>query len=310
MKIRLILGCGYVGARLASKWLAQGDTVFAVTRSVSRAQTLEATGIRPIVWDWYDAPDPSASMNWFAFLELVQLSRWTLLVAASHAPVPGIPELETHTRGLANLMQILVRCEQPHWIYLSTTGVFGGGSEGEWLDESSPTDPVRPGSRAALAAETYLQNHVQNRLTIIRPAGIYGPERLPNWRSVRDQRPLAMDPQSYLNLIHVDDLVGMLEMVSNRRMTHPLYCVSDREPVLRKDYYGLISAWGGWPSAEFAWPPKATTLVPAAPGNRSRGEGNKRISSARIQSELGYEYLYPTYREGLSKLLAEQDRNA
>ena len=48
---RLVVGCGYLGFRVAKRWLANGDSVFAVTRSETRAVALETEGISPIVGD-------------------------------------------------------------------------------------------------------------------------------------------------------------------------------------------------------------------------------------------------------------------
>jgi nucleoside-diphosphate-sugar epimerase len=39
---RLIVGCGYLGTRVARRWLAAGDQVFGITRSQSRAEALAA----------------------------------------------------------------------------------------------------------------------------------------------------------------------------------------------------------------------------------------------------------------------------
>ena len=38
---------------------------------------------------------------------------------------------------------------------------------------------------------------------------------------------------------------------------------------------------------------------------RSFYEGSRRIKNARIKSELGVKLRYPTYREGLTALLAD-----
>ena len=52
----------------------------------------------------------------------------------------------------------------------------------------------------------------------LRPAGIYGPDRVPRWEAIRDETPLQVDPESYLNLIHVDDLAETIRAVSSTEM--------------------------------------------------------------------------------------------
>jgi nucleoside-diphosphate-sugar epimerase len=314
MSIRLIVGCGYVGLRVAKNWLgsetpcAPTQTVFAITRTPRRVPELEAVGIRPIVWDWLDTTRSIApQVNWELFQQLAtssethdQLSR-TILVSVSHSAQPGIPASETHTRGLDHLLsqtntQFFDRFQ---WIYLSTTGVYGDTESGAWVDEHIVPIPNRPGSIAAYSAEQWLQkNIVHEHRVVLRPAGIYGPERVPRWQSIQDQVPLEADPNSYLNLIHVDDLAAIIDKVANRKMQHSVYCVSDCEPSLRKDYYNFIAALGNWPAPVFQ-PAK-----PVSSTIRSRSDGNKRISNQRILKELQYAFLYPTYREGLQSLFA------
>ena len=54
---RLIVGCGYLGTRVARRWLAAGDRVFGITRSPTRAAQLAAIGITPIVCDVTAGPE-------------------------------------------------------------------------------------------------------------------------------------------------------------------------------------------------------------------------------------------------------------
>ncbi len=52
---RLVVGCGYLGMRVAERWLATGSRVWAVTRNAQRAAQLAAAGIEPIIADVTDA---------------------------------------------------------------------------------------------------------------------------------------------------------------------------------------------------------------------------------------------------------------
>lgn len=308
MASRLIVGCGYVGTRVASKWLQNGDSVFAITRSKDRASQLSQLGIKPIVWDWLLSGTPflddafqnsGHSAGPFA----------TILIAVSHASQPEVPHTETHTRGL-NHLDLLLKSDdwtmmsgnQTKWIYLSTTGVFKADTTGDWVDEETEVLPERPGSIAAWGGEQWLSTHIpiEQRITL-RPAGIYGPERVPRWQSIRDQIPLQVDPESFLNLIHVDDLASAIVKISDTKMKSTLYCISDGAPVRRRDYYDFIAKFGRWPKPIFE---EAKPKVPGAPGSRS--DGNKRVRNHRLQSELGLELRYPSYREGLADLLGER----
>ena len=317
MASRLIVGCGYVGMRVAKRWLQNGDTVFAITRSEARSGELSQYGIHPIVWDWLVGGLPSVNqpMQTLSELRLERTPFATILVSVSHAVQPDLPPDETHTRGLNHFASVLEsmgwfsdsKLTQTKWIYLSTTGVFGPPSShvalpvlrqrsSGWVDEDSPVCPARPGSIAALAGERWLESHVSKDLRVaLRPAGIYGPNRVPRWQSIRDNTPLQVDPASYLNLIQVDDLASIVVSVSLAKMQHSLYCVSDGEPVRRKEYYEFISKLGNWPEPVFS------TSDSGATGS----SGDKRVRSDRIMTELAIQLMYPSYRDGLKSLLMD-----
>lgn len=311
MCYRLIVGCGYVGCRTADLWQKRGDTVFAITRSQARAQELSQLGIQPIVWNWLDGqpPENNGSPENNAMLQKLRTQSApplaTLLIAVSHAPQPNIASQDTHTRGLANVVQFLETIgfdtAQTKWIYLSTTGVFGPSNPGDWVDENSPVAPERPGSIAAFAGEQWIAKNIRaNERVVLRPVGIYGPGRVPRWQSIRDQIPLQVNPESYLNLIHVDDLAASIASVSAITTRSDLYCLSDGAPVLRKDYYQYVSELGNWPSPVFE------SFVPSRPDRASsRSDGNKRVRNSRIQSELAIPLQFPSYREGLKSLRNE-----
>src|SRR4051812_9275255 len=47
----LVIGCGYLGERVAKRWLAAGHEVAVVTRSRDRAERFQKQGFVPIVAD-------------------------------------------------------------------------------------------------------------------------------------------------------------------------------------------------------------------------------------------------------------------
>jgi nucleoside-diphosphate-sugar epimerase len=293
MPNRLVVGCGYVGLPVAKRWVEQGDRVFAITRRADFGRELESLGIHPLIWDWY-SPWPLES----DLIDIVGGQLSTILISVSHAQVPNRPPERTHVDGLDQLLAALApAADSSKWVYLSTTGVFGSGSSGDWLDETSLVSPLRPGSIAADQGERWIREHIneENRL-ILRPSGIYGPLRVPNWRAIRDGNPLAMHPDSFVNLIHVADLVDVILELSSKRPQFDLYCVSDGMPPTRQEYYSYVAKLGKYREPIFA--PESSSAM-------SRSDSNKRISSKRLLQELQRPLSFPTYREGLESLLAE-----
>jgi|694.fasta_scaffold23595_5 nucleoside-diphosphate-sugar epimerase len=288
-KIRLILGCGYVGERIAKRWLEAGDRVLALSRSPERATALAAVGIEPIVRNWLDPlmSEPMQQDTW------LQSPPDTVLVSVSHAA-------PSHARGLSNLASCLKGAvRKTRWIYLSTTGVFADPAPESslWVDESSPTLPARPGSVNALEAERWLEDSDLEHV-ILRPAGIYGPGRIPNVQAIRESQSMPVDPESYLNLIHVEDLSQIIATVSDRPLFHRLYCVSDGKSIVRREYYAFIARLLNLPEPKYS-----DTLNPQY--QRRRNQGNKRVSNRRLLNDHPIVFRYPDYRSGLSSMLEE-----
>lgn len=363
---RLIIGCGYVGERVASRWIEQGDQVFATVRTEHKASKLKDLGIIPILWDWRKELPPTSLDG--SLFSLAELRLKTVLIAVSHAVTDrrltdsalasseGSVDLKNwHDVGLEKLhawfegdfKKTQVQAElgpgqcpelpsvtgETKWIYLSTTGVMGnnsiinasGGTPGsdaaDWLDESAEVNPTRDGAKNAAAGEAWIAKHESEIDAItLRPVGIYGPERVPNWKSIRDQVPIDVSPDTFLNLVHVDDLVKVITYFADHTSRHSLYLVGDNHPVRRGDYYGYIADICRFPKPIYqaiAGSEKPAVNVPVvgkseqngiAEGTsptKSRRSTNKKISAQRLHDELPFTFTYPTYREGLKDLLAE-----
>ena len=289
----LIVGCGYLGRIVAQRWIASGDSVYALTRSSAKNATFEDKSITPIVVDWYKE-------NGWPTLPILD----RVLVCASHAAVPRISPIDTHCLGLKNLFHHLVSSPAT-FTYLSTTGVYSACYDGQWIDENSPVGPRRPGSIAALAAEHWIAKHVPPRqYTILRAAGIYGPGRIPRLDKLIANEPIEADPESYLNLIHVEDLARITVASMDDFRCRGVYNVSDGQPVLRREYYQFIAKTIGAANPRFC-DPASIQQNSNSPHPRSRGEGNKRISNQLWVQSFKYRFLFPNYNTGLKPLLLD-----
>jgi len=289
----LIVGCGYLGQRVARLWNETGNRVYAITRSKAKVDQLLEKSISPIVVDWYQ------SDGW---PELPDFDR--LLISVSHSPIPNVSHDETHVRGLNHLFtrSAFDRCKIA---YLSTTGVYAPCDDGRWIDENSPVLPNRPGAIAAYAAERWIGKHIpSDRYSILRAAGIYGPGRVPRLDKLQANEPLEADPESYLNLIHVDDLARIAVAVMEHPSAVGVFNVSDGHPVLRRDYYQFIANSIDSPLPQFS-SPNANELASKtdSTGNRARGEGSKRIANHRIIQAIGYRFQIADYIAGLTPLI-------
>lgn len=285
---KLIIGCGYLGRRVAALWMRDGHEVFALTRSEARADELRSAGIEPVVGDVLDR----ASLRGLPEAE-------TALLAVGLDRSSGRSQREVYVDGLENVVTEL-RSRAGRFISISSTSVYGQ-TGGEWIDEDSPCAPNRPNGEVCLDAERVLW-----RLTagwrgvsaiVLRLAGIYGPGRLlQRMASLRSGAILTGNPEAWLNLVHVDDAARAVLSCEARGRTGATYLVCDDRPILRREYYAALAALVGAPAPAFETP---------AADSLDRNDLNKRCSNRRMRSELGVVLEFPTITEGLPNAIGE-----
>lgn len=278
----LLVGYGYLGSRVGQRWLAAGEEVFVLTRSSEKAESLARLGYQPIVAD-------IANRDALPKLPPVE----TVLFAVGYdRSINGSIE-EVYVGGLRNTLDRLTL--PARIVYISTTGVYGPGGAGAWVDETSPCHPTRPGAQASFAAEALLAEHRwgANRVAL-RMAGLYGPGRLPLAASLRAGEPIPADPEAYLNLIHIDDAAQVAVWAARAKAAAPVYCVSDGNPTPRREFYAELARLLTSPAPVFA-------RQQADPTGARRG-GDKRVSNARLLADMPVKLAYASFREGLASV--------
>ena len=143
-----------------------------------------------------------------------------------------------------------------------------------WIDESAPIDLSKP----RVQGEEYLRQH--HGAIVLRVAGIYGPGRNPlNW--IRQGR-VGLS-RKYVNLIHVEDLAAICLLVLDKGKLGEAYNVSDGQPHTWNEICATAQQrWGVTPAA-----------VKEAPSS------GKRISNAKLRSELDYRFRHSDLYEAL-----------
>jgi nucleoside-diphosphate-sugar epimerase len=278
--VRLVVGCGYLGTRVAGRWLAAGDRVFGITRSATRAAALVDLGITPLVHD-VTSTAPSDPLRVLPLLD-------TVFWAVGFDRASGATHRDVHVLGLGRLLDALAGT--PRVILSSSTGVWGD-ERGDVVTEETPPNPGREAGRVLVEAEALLRSHAKGPGVALRFAGLYGPDRLPRLDDLRAGRPIAADPDSWLNLIHVDDAAAVVCTVAAATAPRPLYVVSDGRPVLRRDWYGHLARITGSP---------VPTWDLALP--RTRG-ADKRVDPALLFRDLPLTLAHPDPLRGIEAVM-------
>lgn len=190
------------------------------------------------------------------------------------------------------------------WIgYLSTTGVYGDKG-GDLVTEEDPVAPASDrGKRRAKAESEWLafgdRTHIP--VHVFRLPGIYGPGRnqITSLREGKARR--IVKPGHVFSRIHLDDIAQVLAASIARPNAGRIYNVCDDEAAPPQDVVAFAAELAGLPV-----PPEVSLdEAELSPMARSFYDETKRLSNDRIKNELGVKLLYPTYREGLTALLAQ-----
>jgi nucleoside-diphosphate-sugar epimerase len=285
----LIVGCGYVGRRLARR-LRQGRRVIALVRSNRTAAGLEEDGLEAIVAD-LDAD-----------LAAPELARAAQGSAIAYLAPP--PDAGTTDPRLARFLAALGDSRPAVFLYMSTTGVYGD-TGGSTVDESSPVAPANDRSRRRVAAETAVREWCDARdvrWIVLRVPGIYGPDRLPLERLTRQEPALRPEDSGPANRIHVDDLVTAC-VAAMERPVEGICNVGDGDHSSTTAFLEATARLAGLP------PPELISLA-EAPGRISPGMlaylvESRRVDTRRMREELGVTPRYDTVVAGVAASLAE-----
>jgi nucleoside-diphosphate-sugar epimerase len=195
-----------------------------------------------------------------------------------------------------------IAASNARWVgYLSTTGVYGDHGGG-WVDEQTPPRPTTERGTARIAAEAAWEA-LGVPLHVFRLAGIYGPGRGPFEKVRRGTARRIVKKDQVFSRAHVDDIAAVL--AASMRAPEPgLYNVADDEPAPPEDVLAFAAHLLGLP------PPPEVAFGEAdlSPMAQSFYAESKRVGNDRIKDRLGIRLGYPTYREGLRAVLAEEGR--
>ncbi len=286
----VVVGAGYTGARVAA--MLQGAEVI-VTRRDPAAAHAAARGdrARGIALDL-------ATADRAAIAAIIPAGAIVAMFAPPARP-DGAAEAEVAAACLAAGAHRLV--------YVSSTGVYAPGG-GAVVDESFAIAPATAAGRARLAAERAICDAIAApRRVVLRAAGIYGPGRGVLARLRAGTYRVIGDGRAMVSRIHVDDLAAAViaagladDAAIGTGADAGIYNAADDEPCASADYADAAADAIGVPRP------------PRVPATAVSGEitgmllADRRISSARLQRELGWRPRYPSWRAALALELADE----
>ncbi len=287
----LTAGCGYVGGALGSVLASEGHEVFGLRRTSGDLPN----GVKSLV----------ADLSLPVSLEDIPRGLDFVFYTVSADGPDDDAYRAAYVDGPKNLVGALIHHKQNlrRFFFVSSTGVYAQ-SNGQWVDEGSPTEPETFSGQRLLEGERSVLDG-PFPATVLRLAGIYGPGRT---RSIERALKVSVDdgppddPPVYTNRIHRDDCAGVLRHLMLLPEPDEIYLGVDHEPADRR----TVAVWlaGRFGKPRTSGP--ASDEKPPVTNRRRTNERrtNKRCNNARLL-DSGYQFQYPTYREGYAALLAQ-----
>jgi nucleoside-diphosphate-sugar epimerase len=292
MSALICLGLGYSAEHYVAAFGRRFDGVTGTMRSKERAAVLNA----------YEGGKPRALVfdGKSASPELQQA------IVAADAALISIPQDASGDPVLRACSDALAQARHLRSVvYLSTVGVYGDRG-GDWVDEETPPNPQSARGRERLAAERAWQDFGARQgipVAILRLAGIYGPGRNALTQIARGGARRIVKPGQIFNRIHAADIAQTIDAAFMRRASG-IFNVTDDEPSPPGDPLVFAAELlGVAPPPEVAFADAAPSMSPLA---LSFWQECRRVKNDKLKRALGVRLRYPSYREGLRGLLAEE----
>jgi nucleoside-diphosphate-sugar epimerase len=272
----LIAGCGFVGLPLARRFVASGWETHAITASETSAAKLR----------WEAFPVYAVDITEKTGFRHPAVRKFDVVIHCASSGRGG-------ARGYAAIFfagtqNLMANLEYGRLIFSSSSSVYAQ-TDGSWVDETSPAEPVRETGQILRKTEDLVLAYGG---TVARLAGLYGPARCAPLQRLLDGRAtIEGDGTRVMNTLHQLDAADAILFLARTELSG-LFNVVDNHPVAEVDWFRHVCRRLNKP------------LPPVGPRdlNRKRGWTSKRVSNQKLRS-LGWDPIYPTFKEGLASIL-------
>ncbi|WP_421205062.1 NAD-dependent epimerase/dehydratase family protein [Aeromonas enteropelogenes] len=263
-----ILGAGWLGLPLARALLAAGKQVAVTVSSAEKAARLQGEGIHahPLTIS-ADMPAADKKEQWPIPCE-------TLVICVPPSKTDDYPQ------AVARACQLAKEAGTRRVLFVSATSVWGAGQ----AEDEQPKPRHARGERM-LAAEQAVLAAGFECVMIVRPSGLYGPDRHPG--RFLAGKTLEGGAQA-VNLVHLDDVVAACLLLLERGKDGDAYNLSAPVHPRREQFYPFAARQLGLPAPVFLEP--AGAFLP--------------IDGLRICEQLGFNYRWPDPAHWFAELAA------
>ncbi|MEH3115485.1 NAD(P)-binding domain-containing protein [Pedobacter terrae] len=253
-----ILGCGWFGMALAKKLIKLNYTVKGSTTSQEKLAILQAEHIQPFLVN-FTAESIVADATFF--------EADVLFICIP--PKRNSNELLDYPKKINSILAAAEN-RSKQVVLISSTSVYA--DENKTVNENGETAPDTDSGKVVLAAEISFKERLPVNCTIIRFAGLIGPDRNPGrFFAGKSNIPNGLAP---VNLIHQTDAVGIaVKLLEKQAFGKTYHACSPNHPA-KMDFYVEAAKTSGLAVPEFIKEKKNWKIV----------------ESLNVPEFLGYEF--------------------
>jgi nucleoside-diphosphate-sugar epimerase len=262
----VILGCGYIGTKLAKHFSNKGHFITTTTHNQKKLEELSKISQKSLILKGTEEGEMSL---------LLEENKSILLTVAADK----LEDFEdAYLKTAQTIKQAAINTDQNLMLIYTSRALVYGDHNGKWVDENSDLLGQSDQAKILIETENVLQslNKLGWKTCIFRLSEVYGPGRELESKLVNI---LPAESNFYTNMIHIDDVIAAIDYAYEHRLVG-IYNLADDDHPTRKELYDAICSKLKVPKID--WKSDYQMI----------SEGNRRISNHKIKS-TGYNFIHP-----------------
>ena len=259
-----ILGCGWLGLPLAKKLAEEGHVVKGSTTNRDKMTQLTSEGVLPYLIKLHTE---GVEGDITAFL-----SDADVLIIDIPPGLRGDPDANFIGK-IGRLQDYIKKSGVKKVLFVSSISVYEGTREIPVYTENDLANDNSDSSKQLRSAEDLLKNSDSFSTSIVRFGGLFGPGRNPvNYLSGRKN---LKDPKAPVNLIHLEDCIGIIIEIINKEAWGEIFNAASPEHPTKEEHYIRKASENDLPLPEF---------------DQDQPSIGKIIASVNLKEKLDYNF--------------------
>lgn len=306
MKIFVTGGTGYIGEVLVKEGMKLGHEMIVMTRSKEKAAQLKQEGAYAVVGDLLVDGDWLYALNEAdAVIHLAAPPTWgkkvTKKVALAYA--------DGHLSLTKRLFEVVNPEKVKKIIFVGGTSYYGDSGNGEEKDETFRSEPKGWGPYIAPSIEYARTKSSEFPVSIVFPAQIYGPS---SWMEQLFLEPLYSGKAitslkgytPHFSPIHIEDCGRAFIHLIDNGVNGEDYILTDTERVDTTTYRQEIERIMNVKDVKVRLVPRFLCQLLIGPVLTEYATAHTNFTSKKLL-DTGFEFRYPTYKDGLPNVVEQ-----